>query len=191
MCLFSVTPVLLAADAGSPTVAVKTLVEALEDYKDGDAAVLTAAERERNEKAIQMARERLSVPLVSERAFGKRWQTLTEAQRKEFMDLFSTLLEQKAYPKSSSFFADLEVHYLGESVHEDRATVETEVFHPKEGEITIDYRLLRNGGGWVIVDVILDGASLAFDIRSQVAQVLAEDSFAALIERMKERLAES
>ena len=181
---------ILAAETGSPTVAVRGLLEALEEYKDGDAARLTPAEQARNARIIQIARERLSVRVVAERAFGKRWETLTEAQRNEFMGLFSTLLEEKAYPKSGSFFADLTVKFLGETVTGDRATVETEVVHPKEGEITIDYWLERNDGRWVIVDVVLDGASLAFDIRSQVTQILVKDSFPALIQRMKDRLTE-
>jgi phospholipid transport system substrate-binding protein len=181
---------ILAAEAGSPTVAVRGLLEALEEYKDGDAARLTPAEQARNARIIQIARERLSVRVVAERAFGKRWETLTEAQRNEFMGLFSTLLEEKAYPKSGSFFADLTVKFLGETVTGDRATVNTEVVHPKEGEITIDYWLERKDGRWVIVDVILDGASLAFDIRSQVTQILVKDSFPALIQRMKDRLTE-
>ena len=181
---------LLAAEEGSPTAAVRGLLEALEGYKDGDAARLTPAEQAQNAKIIQTAKERLDVRLVAERAFGSRWGTLTEAQRNEFMGLFSTLLEEKAYPKSGSFFADLTVKFLGETITGNRATVGTEVFHPKEGEITIDYWLERNNGRWVIVDVILDGASLALDIRSQVTQILVKDSFAALIQRMKDRLAE-
>ena len=181
---------LRAAEAGSPTTAVRGLLEALEEYKDEDAARLTPAEQARNARIIQIARERLSVRVVAERAFGKRWETLTQAQRNEFMSLFSTLLEEKAYPKSGSFFADLTIKFLGETVTGDRATVKTEVVHPKEGEITIDYWLERKEGRWVIVDVILDGASLAFDIRSQVTQILAKDSFATLIQRMKDRLTE-
>lgn len=187
--LTGVTP-LRAVEEGSPTAAVRGLLDALEGYQDADGEALTVAQREQNARAIAIARERLSVRLVAQRAFGERWQTLTVAQRNEFMDLFSTLLEEKAYPKSSSFFADLTIEFLGETVQGNGATVETEVVHPKEGEIAIDYRLERSEGRWVIVDVILDGASLAFDIRSQVTQVLVDDSFAALIQRMKDRLTE-
>lgn len=174
-----------------PTEVVRSLLDALKNYTDKKASVLSEGERESNARAIHVANESINVSLVAERTFGKRWATLSEEQRVQFVGLFKQLLEQKAYAKSSNFFQELTVEFLAETVQGEQATVETSVVHETEGEIFIDYRLKRDGGRWVILDVSLDGVSLALDLRSQVYEVLEEESFSALIQRMKDRLAES
>jgi ABC-type transporter MlaC component len=178
------------AGGAMPTATVQILLGALESYKTRDGVPLSAADRQHNAEILRIAGESLGTRRVAEQALGSRWATLAEVQRREFLDVFSALLEQKAYPKSAAFFADLKVEYLGETIKGDRGVVETAVVHPEEGEISIDYRLERTSNGWAIVDVLLDGASLTADMRTQVQKVLADDSFAGLIRRMKKRLTE-
>ena len=172
------------ADAAPPTATVEGLLGALSTYTDGTA--LSPAEQTQNARARRIAKECLRPTVVAERAFGARWGTLTRAQQTEFIQIFTALLEEKAYPKSGTFFADLEIEYLGEMVRDNKATVKTLVIHPDEGEIGIDYRVERINGEWIVVDVLLDGASLALDIRAQVQKFLVAESFAALIQRMNQ-----
>jgi phospholipid transport system substrate-binding protein len=82
------------------------------------------------------------------------------------------------------------VEYKDEKVNGDRAVVNTTVRHPKEGLVAIDYKLQKGSDGWVIYDILLDEVSLATDLRSQIQKVLREHSYARLLERMREKLAE-
>jgi len=68
--------------------------------------------------------------------------------------------------------------------------VETEVSHPKEGQVGIEYKLRKTKGKWMVDDVLLDGVSMATNVRSQVQQVIAKESYQGLVKRMREKLAE-
>ncbi len=84
------------------------------------------------------------------------------------------------------------MEYKSVSVNGDKATVNTTVRHPKEGLVSIDYKLERDASsGWVIHDILLDEVSLATDLRSQIQKVLREESYARLLERMREKLKEN
>jgi ABC-type transporter MlaC component len=71
------------------------------------------------------------------------------------------------------------------------AVVETTVSHPKEGQITIEYKLRQAGERWTLTDVLLDSVSLVTNVRTQMQQVIAKESYQGLLKRMREKLTES
>jgi phospholipid transport system substrate-binding protein len=73
----------------------------------------------------------------------------------------------------------------------DEAVVETTVSHPKEGQVTIEYKLHKTGDHWTVADVLLDGVSLVTNVRTQMQQVIAKESYQGLLKRMREKLTES
>jgi phospholipid transport system substrate-binding protein len=97
-------------------------------------------------------------------------------------------LENIAYPKSGSFFEDIEMLYKEERIVKDQATISTSVIHKKEGNISIDFKLYLVKGRWLLWDVILDGISLVTNLKTQFNQIITESSYQELIRRMNERL---
>ncbi len=180
-----------AEPAASPRAVVEQLLDAVRRFKDEKKQKLTPDERAQNDAAKKLANETLAIAELGERALGDYWQKLSAAQRTEFVGLLRALLERVAYPKSSSFFGDLTIEFRDERVSGDEATVRTVVRHPKEGLVSIDYKLKRSGDHWTIYDVLLDEVSLAQDLRSQVQKILREESYARLLQRMREKLNES
>jgi phospholipid transport system substrate-binding protein len=68
--------------------------------------------------------------------------------------------------------------------------VKTTVTHPKEGLVSIDYRLAQSNGNWRVRDIILDDVSLATNLRSQFHKIITEHSYDELLRLMREKLAE-
>jgi len=128
---------------------------------------------------------------VSQKTLGKHWQRLNPAEQKEFMTLFGQLLVHIAFPQSAAFFRELQVTVTDERIRGHQATVATYVEHEAEGRIDIDYRLIRKDGNWLIHDVQLDGASLSRNLRGQFQQLIRNDSYAELLRRMREKLAQA
>lgn len=176
------------ADAPTPRAVVQQLIDAVRGFKDDTNGTLTAADRAHNDEAKRLANRALAIREVSERALGDHWKRLTIAQRRDFTDLVTQLFERVAYPKSSGFFGDLSIEFAGDTVAGDTAVVKTTVRHPEEGLVGIDYELHRRGAQWVIDDILLDEVSLALDLRSQIQKVLREESYARLLERMRDKL---
>ena len=178
------------AAEGSPTTVVKRLLDSVRSYKP-ESPDLSARDRAANSQATKVAEETLAVRDLAQRVLGPEWTKLKSAEQKDFTRLLTNLFQKVAYPKSAEFFGDLQVEFRDEKVTGDKAVVETMVSHPKEGQVNIDYQLRQTGGKWMIEDVLLDGVSLLTNVRSQMQQVIAKESYQGLVKRMREKLAES
>ena len=83
----------------------------------------------------------------------------------------------------------LEMTATTERLSGQQAVVHTSLRHPTEGQLGIDYVLVRSGNAWRIHDVVLDGVSLAANLRAQFNQIITQYSYAELLRRMREKLA--
>ncbi|GIW40172.1 MAG: organic solvent tolerance ABC transporter substrate-binding protein [Candidatus Binatia bacterium] len=178
----------VGAEVPGPTATVRELLATIRQVKENPA---TEEERRAQRRAVESLHRLLAFSEVARFALARQWDTLGAAQRNEFLALLRELFEKIAYPKSASFFEDLEIEFDGERIEDSTAEVSTTVHHPEEGLLSIDYRLKREGDAWVVYDIVLDGVSLLVDLRSQIQKVLREESYERLLERMREKLAEA
>lgn len=175
------------AGTASPTATVKTLVEAVRSYKKD---ALSAEDRAANTRVQKVMEETLALPDLAQRMLGPQWEKLNASERKNFTQLLVDLLQKIAYPKSAEFFSDLRIDYTGEKVNGAEAVVDTQVSHPQEGLVAIEYHLNQKNSKWIITDILLDDVSLMTGVRSQMQQIIAKESYQGLIKRMRERLAQ-
>ena len=91
-----------AANAGEPQDRVQeTITEALAILKD--ASLKTPEKKaERRAKIRAIVSQRFGFDEMGQRAMGRHWRKLTPAQRKEFIPLFSDLLERSYIGKIES-----------------------------------------------------------------------------------------
>jgi phospholipid transport system substrate-binding protein len=180
-----------AARADSPTETVKNLIATVRSYNgtaNGTAATADAA-------ALVEARKKtddtLAIDALARELLGPHWKTLGPVEQKSFTTLLTRLFHEIAFPKSAEFFGALDVDYRDETVNDAKASVETLVSHPQEGRIAIEYRLERVHDKWLVSDVLLDGVSMVTNVRTQMQQVIAKESYQGLVKRLRTRLAKS
>jgi phospholipid transport system substrate-binding protein len=56
--------------------------------------------------------------------------------------------------------------------------------------VDIDFKLRQAGDSWVVEDVLLDGVSLARNLRTQCQKIIRENSFQELLSRMRKKIRE-
>jgi phospholipid transport system substrate-binding protein len=190
MCTLLAMPTTGWAAEGPPTAVVKRLLDSVRSYKQ-DSPDLSTQDRAANSQAKKVAEETLAVRDLAQRVLGPEWTKLKSTEQKDFTRLLTDLFQKVAYPRSAEFFGDLQIEFRDEKITGDKAVVETMVSHPKEGQVGIDYQLRQTNGKWMIEDVLLDGVSLLTNVRSQIQQVIAKESYQGLVKRMREKLAES
>jgi phospholipid transport system substrate-binding protein len=122
---------------------------------------------------------------MAKRSLGAQWQKRSPAEQKEFVEVFTDLLEG-AYLDNFEAYSGEKVRFLNDRQDKDRAEVSTKVANNRE-EFSIDYRLLEVNGEWKVVDVVIENVSLVNNYRSQFNRVLARSSYSELIETMKQR----
>jgi ABC-type transporter MlaC component len=177
---------------------VRRLLDTVRSYETAPTGrKLGAAQRQRNAKLTSVANGLFDVRGLASRSLGKTWDKLSAKERESFVGLLSELFGGVAYPKAAEFFRGLKVEI--KKVHPQskgsgdgrRMVVETSVSHPNEGLVQIHFHLTRIDGSMKVVDVVLDGVSLALDIRGQMQKILREESYEELKKRMKDKLDEA
>lgn len=122
---------------------------------------------------------------MSKRALGAQWARLTEAQRKEFVEVFKAFLSDRYAGKIEGYSGE-RVQYLSQRLEGPYAEVRTKLVSDKT-EIPMDYRLINKEGRWHAYDIIADGVSLVKNYRSQFEKIIRSDSYEELVVRLRNR----
>lgn len=170
--------------AGEPADLVKQttdrILEILRDPKLRDKS--KAAERRKLLR--KTADERFDWEEMAKRSLALHWAERSPEEKKEFVSLFSDLLE-RSYMGKIEGYKNEKVLSAGEKIEGDHSTVETKIITQREVEIPINYRLRKKGGEWLIYDVSIEGVSLVNNYRTQFNKILSSSSYAGLLKRMK------
>ena len=123
---------------------------------------------------------------VARRALGRHWAERTAEEREEFIVLFSELVE-RSYLGKLDLYSGGQVVYLGEQEEGDLGLVRTRVISTGQGnESLVDFYLMRQTGDrWRVYDVVIDGASLTGNYRTQFNAVIRRASYHDLVKKMK------
>ena len=121
---------------------------------------------------------------MAKRSLGKHWNERTAAEKKQFVDLFATLLENSYAGKIESYNQE-RIVYLKESVEGEYAEVKSKVVTPKRDEYALDYRLINKGGRWLVYDVVIEGVSLVSNYRTQFNRIITGQGYGELVKKLR------
>jgi phospholipid transport system substrate-binding protein len=107
-------------------------------------------------------------------------------EQQEFVSLFVQLLRDTFAGRITEHH-DEQVAYLGEHREEDAyAEVHTQL-KGRKIDTLIDYRMINRGADWRVYDVVIDGASIVSNYRSQFTTIIREVSYVGLVKKMKQK----
>lgn len=121
---------------------------------------------------------------MAKRSLGRHWNQRTPAEKKQFTDLYATLLENSYAGKIESYNNE-KIVYLNETQDNGYAEVRSKVITPKRDEFSLDYRLLKENGKWMVYDVIIEGVSLVSNYRSQFNRIISANGYAELVKKLQ------
>lgn len=188
LALVMLLPLVLAApqraSAGAPTdqlrAQIDRAVKILEDpelKKDG-------RQRDRRTAVRQVANDIFDFSETAKRSLARHWTPRTQAEKDEFVELFTDLLE-RSYISKIELYGGEKIHFVGETIEGDGAVVRTKLITKQGTEIPIDYRMLHRGDKWLVYDVVIEGVSLISNYRTQFNKIITTSSFPELIKKMK------
>jgi len=123
---------------------------------------------------------------MAKRSMGIHWKDRTPAEKKEFVQLFETLLENSYASKIESYNQE-RIVYLGETVDGDYAEVKSKVITPKRDEYSLDYRLFGSGGKWMVYDVVIEGVSMVSNYRTQFNKIIRNQGYGELLKKLRSK----
>jgi phospholipid transport system substrate-binding protein len=177
-----------AVAASAPAAAIQLTVDSvLEVLRDKDLSH-PDKKQERRKKIRIVIRDRFDYEEMAKRSLARHWQKRTPEEKKEFIAIYSDLLE-------SSYIGKIET-YTDERVTYDKEVVKGKgkygivntTIITKSVDIPIDYKVIHKNGKWWVYDVVIEGVSFISTYRSQYNKIIVKESYAKLIKRMKSKL---
>jgi phospholipid transport system substrate-binding protein len=176
------------AQAGEPQEKVRETIDAVLAVLQDKSLQGEENTGRRRAKMRQAVFQRFGFEEMAQRALGQYWPKRTPAEKKEFVSLFSDLLERSYITKIESYTDEQQVLYTKESIDQDYASVRTEIVVKRDANVEVVYQLLRRDGSWQVYDVVIEGVSLVNNYRTQFNNIISRESYEALVKKLKLKL---
>jgi len=125
---------------------------------------------------------------MSKRSLGVYWKDRTPDEQKEFVKLFTVLLENTYMDKIESYSGE-KILYSKETVEDQYSLVETKIITKQDTEVAVNYWMLNKSGRWFVYDISVEGISLVKNYRTQFNEIMARSSYQDLLKKLQEKQA--
>jgi phospholipid transport system substrate-binding protein len=124
---------------------------------------------------------------MARRSLGADWERLSPVQQEEFVRVFSEFFERTYNRIVLQFLGERSTRFVEEWSIGSVGIVNTLVENSPNERLLVTYLLAYTHEGWGIVDVVLDGLSLAQSYRVKFDKVIRGSSYETLVHLMKTR----
>ncbi len=184
LCILLGSPVLVFARTALETVKtnVDGVLQVLRDPKlQGESG------RKIKEEKVEAAADQLfDFVELSKRTLGLNWNTLSLEQRKEFVQLFRSVLRD-AYINKITAYRNEQVQFTREVPLSDTTSEVQAVVITKTAKIPVNSRLIKKGDEWKVYDLVIEGVSLISNYRTQFREILANNPPEKLLETLRNK----
>jgi phospholipid transport system substrate-binding protein len=171
--------------ASSATEAVKGTINDLIQVLDDEILKQPEQAEERRHEIEEIIKHRVDYEEMARRALGAPWSTLSHRDRHEFVDLFVQLL-LATFAGRITEHSDEQVVFLGELREDAFAEVKAQM-KGRKIDTPIDFRLIHRAHEWRVYDIVIDGASIVSNYRSQFTSIIRDVSYVGLVKKMKQK----
>lgn len=176
--------------AGEPTDQIKQTTDKVISIVTDPALKEPARAEERRKLVRKAVDNRFDWEEMARRSLARHWARRTDEEKREFISLFSDLLERTYMDKVADYSGE-KVLYVGETVDGDYGVVRVKILTTADVEISVEYRVRRKEDGWFIYDVSIEGVSLVNNYRTQFNSIILKSSYRNLVKRLKAKLAQN
>ena len=178
----------VGAAAGAPGDQVRQTTDKLLAILEDPQLKGESKKSERRHKLKEVLYQRFDFTEMAKRSLGSEWRRRSPEEQKEFVKVFTDLLERAYLDKIESYNGE-NFQYLKEREDDkNHAQVDTKIVDNKGQEFSVNYRLYSVGGDWKVYDVVIENVSIVNNYRSQFTRVLATSSYEELVNRLQGKL---
>ena len=172
--------------AGAPSDQMRSTIEKVLAVLKDPSLKAGAKKSERLDQLRQAIYPKFDFAEMAKRSLGAQWQRRSPEEQREFVKLFTDLLENAYFDNIETYDGE-KVTITGEKQDQDFAEVSSKITTKKGEEIAVNYKLRQVGSDWKVYDVVIENISLVNNYRSQFNRVIAQSSFEDLLRRMKDK----
>jgi phospholipid transport system substrate-binding protein len=142
--------------------------------------------KERREKLKDIINGIVDYHAMAQHALQETYDTLSSEQRKEFVNLFSTIIRDQSLNNLDIYRANIK--YQNINVTGDSATVQT-LAQMEKVRTPVTYHMYYedDNKGWVVTDIIIDDVSTAGSYRRQFQNIINKKGYDSLLKTLRKR----
>ncbi len=141
----------------------------------------------------QVADQHIDFETFARLCLGRYWRDLSDAQRAEYVKEFENHMSA-THGRVFDEYVDEDVMIIGER-QEQRGdcTIQTKIVASEKAAggrrelAKVDYRLRQKDSRWKIIDVTIDGVSMAANFRAEFQDIMAKGGIERLLKLLKEK----
>jgi phospholipid transport system substrate-binding protein len=132
-------------------------------------------------------RRSFDIAAMARLSVGPTWTSLTDAQRQQLTESFGRYMSA-IYADRFDSYAGEKLQVMGEQPAPTGVMVKSQIVKANGEPVKVDYMMRRNGEGWLISDIYLDGAiSEVATRRSEFAAILKTEGIDGLISALNRK----
>jgi len=178
--------VAVLARAGGPTDELRAAIEKVQVILNDPQLKAAGKKGERLDKLRQVIQPKFDFTEMAKRSLGTNWQRRNPEEQRDFVKVFTDLLEN-AYVDSIDSYDGEKVVFTNEKQDKEYGEVNTKIVTKKGEEFSVNYKLHQASGNWKVYDVVIENISIVNNFRSQFNRVIAKSSYEELLRTMKEK----
>ncbi|MZR31892.1 MlaC/ttg2D family ABC transporter substrate-binding protein [Sneathiella litorea] len=163
--------------------------------KIGDEAIATLSNESLSDSQKQDQFEKFldssfDMQRIGRFVLGQYWRSATEAEQNEFLVVFRDYMVASYAEKIGSYTGENLDIKDATSLNDKESLVHSVIVRPNGPPIKLDWRVRRTNDGEKIVDVIIEGISMAQTHRSEFSSVISQPGVGieGLINKLKEQI---
>ena len=103
-------------------------------------------------------RRSFDIPTMARLSVGPTWAGMSEVQRQQVIESFGRYISA-TYADRFDTYAGQKLQVTGEQPNAGGVLVKSQIVKANGEPVKVDYMMRRNGEGWLISDIYLDGAA--------------------------------
>jgi len=182
--IFLVAP--LAAGADTPLATAEMHANNVLDVLRDPSLKGEAMKKRRQDRIREISEKMFDFTELSRRTLAQNWNLFNDRQKKEFIELYKSVLES-AYVDKIMSYTDEKIVFQKEAALGDKTSEVRSVVVTRKADIPINYRMIRTDSGWRVYDVVVEGVSLVNNYRSQFREILINKTPDDLLETLRKK----
>lgn len=162
----------IALEEGEITKA-KSFVDSLAGDAIGFLSDQNLSHEQRTDKFSALLEKRFDLKSIGRFAMGRYWRQMSDAQKDEYTDLFQAMVIE-VYSRRFSEYQGQEIHVQSARAEGSRDALVSSLIKDNAGgpDIRLDWRLRYKNGQYRVIDIIVEGVSMALTQRAEFASII-------------------
>ena len=141
---------------------------------------------ERERRLRELMNRHVAIDFLARFGLGTQWDAISEAQRAEYSALFRAFFLRKYAAMIGGYEGQQMTVSGSREVNATDVLVQTSISSPDGGEVLpVAWRVRAIDGRPMIIDIVVDGISVAVNQREEFASVIAGRGFSGLLDILR------